>query len=259
MVYVEFPTDPIVNVHWKKKPNGNGPPGPDFEWPCGAFKHGYGLYDERTNDPRYYTIPGNSIFILEDFNIYGIAYDHTPMHNPNKPYNYWWSTADYLIGGTGAIDPKEVPFVWGRPRGWTLTVDFDELKRRYERDQDVFQMDSVSIQEFRNLNIQALNPWGFHPPAPDREVVGRTIEILPQQPSEIYPPGFRVMQTVSVIGGTFGGSEAAAYPPTLVQAHCKEETEGDYPPGRTVNQFYLYPAPGYDYWPIRPPPPPPYE
>jgi hypothetical protein len=259
--YVEFPTDPVVNVNWKKK-DGDGSPDPDA-WPCGAFRHGYGKYDSTTGITHYGEIPGNSIFILTDWNIYGIGFDFSSPHETYQPYSYWWSTADY---NSSPINPRDVPYVWNSPSSWTLTVDLAELTARKTRERPGIIINSVTIQEFRNLNIQALKTR-FDPVAPDREVKANTIDIQAQTVDEVYPPGFRVLYEYE-----FGGTPPAPpstvpsiYPPMLVQAHCKLETTGDYPPRPpSVDEAlggipYAYPAFGRNDWPIRPPPPPPYE
>lgn len=260
MSYVEFPADPIVDVHWHKKKNGNGDP-LDDPWPCGAFKHGYGLYDDATGTYSFFPQPGNSIFILTRFNIYGIGYDILTAHEPFQPYSYWWSTADYL---GSVIDSRDVPFVWFRPGSWTVTVDVSTVEERFNRKwQDLGvgggTVNSVSIQEFRNLNIQALQPLGTPALIPDREVQSSTIDIVAQADDEIYPPGFRVRYKATVGGGAERVYDET-YPPSTIQAHCKHETTGDYPP-RPPNLeavLYDYPAPGRNDWPLRPPPPPPF-
>lgn len=237
MVYTEDPFGRIVNVHWTDDDDG-GPP--DFYYPCGAFKHGYAL-------PSFFPIPGDSIFILDDFNIYAISFDDNPAHHPNKPYAYWWTTADYLPSGE-VTRPMDVPYIWGPGQDWTVTVDFATLAGR------VPGLTGVRIQEFRNLNIQAL----IHPtPAPDRIVDGPVINITHQTDAEIFPPGFRVQSMAAD-----GLWRFVNYPPTLIQAHCEHETVGEYPPSPPGfppgNYWFQYPAPGSTSWPAKPPPPPPF-
>jgi hypothetical protein len=250
--YVEFPVDNVVDVHWKKKDDGGGT-GDHLE--CGAFKHGYGLYDPETNDDGFYIIPGNGIFILDFANIYGIGFDTIPGHKSYKPYSYHWSTADYL-GGT--VNFRDVPFVWLGPRSWTVTVDVQTLVERLSRQDPPLVLQSVAVQEFRNLNIQALKSID-DPVVPDR-TSDETITIENTRIGEIYSPGFRVVSTVTRGGEPFLRIEQ--YPPSLIQAHCLFETTGDYPPDPTEfvgNPFYSYPAAGRNDEPIRPPPPPPYQ
>ena len=251
MPYVEFPADRIVNVHWHKKDNGGGP---DDELPCGAFQHGYALWDDSVPEINYGNIPGQGLFILDAYNIYGIGFDTTSGHDPLKPRSYWWTTADYLR--PGPIDSRDVPFVWGTPRSWTLTVNFAELAYRLDRLHPGFVLNSVVIQEWRNINIQTW-PTGLDLDVPDRQIEGTTMEIAVQREDEAYPPGFRVLQ----ITNFDFGPRLAGYPPMMVQAHCTNETTGAYPPpppGIQGNPFHVYPAPGQTNWPPRPPPPPPY-
>src|SRR5437763_287149 len=181
--YTEFPVDNVVDVHWKKKDDGGG--GPD-DIGCGAFRHGYGLYDPATNDDNFYIIPGNGIFILDFANIYGIAYDMTPGRKSYKPYAYHWSTADYL---GGAVNSRDVPFVWLSPVSWTVTVDVETLADRLSRrgspdNHPPLALQSVVIEEFRNLNIQALQPIQ-DPVVPDR-TSDETITIENARSGDIY-------------------------------------------------------------------------
>lgn len=236
MTYVEFPADRIVNVHWHKK-NGNG--GGDLEFTCGAFRHGYGLYDAipRVN---FGGIPGLGLFILDNFNIYSMGIDNNPNKDPLVPYSYWWHTADFLP--LPFHDYHDVPFIWEAPRSWTLTVDSGELASR-----SGVALDSVYIQEYRNINPQAWAAGGAVGAVPD-QVADGSIDIINQRDGEIYAPAFRV-------GMRWGRYDSiVAYPPTLVQAHCDLETIGDYPPGKRDNPYFVYPAPGRTDLPLRPPP-----
>ena len=247
-LFVEDPLSRIVRVHWKDDDDPGVPP--DSFYPCGAFKHGYGLVP-----PIFGNNPGLSIFILDDFNIYGIGYDDDPI-SVTKPLNYWWSTADYLPR-TEVIDRRDVPYIWGPGVNWTVTVDTATLAARYP----TYFTGGIRIQEFRNLNIQRFTHEG---PFPDRVVEATTMDIARQAAGEIFPPGFRVLMTVNdfPLPPPTGFWRTVLYPPTLVQAHCLHETPGEYPPlppgYPPGNYWYKYPAPGSTEWPLRPPPPPPF-
>jgi len=239
-VFVEDPLSRIVKVHWKDRDDGGGGP-PDFYYPCGAFRHGYGL------GTFFGNLPGLSIFILADFNIYGIAYDDAPgASTSTKPFSYWWSTADYLPTDE-ATYPRDVPYIWGPQVNFTVSVDLDTMAARVP-----LWTGEVRIQEFRNLNIQRFKYEG---PFPDRVVDSAVMDIGRHAPTEVYPPGFRVLIKTSDVPGMW---RTVLYPPTLIQAHCEHETIGGYPPSPPGfppgNYWYEYPAPGNSEEPLRPPP-----
>lgn len=253
--YAEFPTDPVVNVNWKKKDGDGG--GIEEIWPCGAFRHGYGRWDPETGLYSFGDIPGNSIFILTSWNIYGTGVDHNPDRKPYQPYANWPSLGDYLPSPFNQLD---VPYVWAAPKSWTITYDFAEAVRRLEKTNPYWSLDSVQFQEFRNINRQQLDAINDYV-LPDRVVEGPVIDIEFQTKDEIFPPGFRVMKRLNQ-GFPPLFLRRDQYPPCLVQAHCEHETIGEYPPRppQLVRGVpYDYPLAGSNTWPIRPPPPPPFD
>jgi hypothetical protein len=243
--YVEFPTDPVVNVNWKKKPDDPNDPGDptDFRQTCGAFINGHsGSF-----------VGSTGVYILDGYWLYQQHPDASPGHLPTKPYNYFnqMEYYNYFLNGS-------LPYIWSQPSSWTVTgADYAA---------------GAVFKEFRNVNIQVFTG---HNAAPDQVATG-SIEIQSQREGEVYPPAFTVENGS---GGIY-----AADPPLVVQAHCcpkpgasgcnKFETPGYWPgfdasPGELMamappqpagwgtffdpRTLVVYPAPGSTDEPVRPP------
>lgn len=252
--FEEFPFDRVVNVHWHKKKDDGG--GGEDDLPCGAFRHGWGLWDASVPTINYGDIPGQSIFYLTGSSIYGLGFVMPSDPDSKQPYSYWPSVGDYLRRGQ-PIRSTDLPWLWGSPSGWTLVVDQAELDYRTTllNPGRGYTVESIFIQEFRNINPQALR-IGL-PVEADHEVASNTIDIATQMEGEVYPPGFRVGMNVRTrLGGLFRAF--SIYPPTTIQAHCKNETAGGLPPQDNRHSPLGGVAPGSTDWPLRPPPPPPF-
>lgn len=156
-VYVEFPTDPVINVRWKKK-NGNGGPPPD-EWQtnAGAFQNGilHGLG------------PGG-VYVLSYNNMYNLVVDGNPNRHPLQPYRFFPCFADYQW----FMPDNLPPYVWFGPDYWTL-----------EYHVPVYDF-PTRILEYRNINVQAFPGSGVEPDA----IHGDTAIIYPNQAGEKYDP-----------------------------------------------------------------------
>lgn len=252
--FEEFPSDRVVNVHWhKKKPPDDG--GED-DLPCGAFRHGYGLWNESPPGSGYLNFPNQSIFYLTFGNVYGLGLVFPASPGSLKTNAYWWSTADFQ---PQPIHRKDVPWIWGAPKSWTLTVDQAELDRRIKLTNPTrgYSVVSIYIEEIRNINPQRLPDYAYGDTlVPDRVVETNTIEILYQQDGEVYPPGFRVGMVLDSPSGQI--RLRSIYPPTLIQAHCKNQTTGGLP-DTDLHPVYDDVAPGSTAWPLRPPPPLPFS
>jgi len=247
--YVEFPADPVVNVHWRKKkpddPNDPGEP-TDFRQTCGAFQTGV-LHGIGGLEP---------IWILDVLFLYQRIADTNPGHLPTKPYAYFPVFAEY----EWFMPTHKMPYVWSTPSSWTLTF------------QDPISTQPLILREYRNINIQAFTGGNA---APDQTAEG-SMTIEAQRGDEIYPPLF-----------TTQGSFQTAH--VLVQAHCcpkpgasgcnKFETTGSWWGGTDndagtpaaclamlapqpvgwgtffdPNSLIQYPAPGSTADPVKPPP-----
>lgn len=247
--YVEFPADPVVNVHWRKKPDDPDDPGDptDFRQTCGAFQTGviHGL-----------PVGFSGIYVLDVYFLYTRVADNNPGHLPTKPYMYFPVFADY----EWLMPTHKMPYVWMAPVSWTLT--FDDLNYHGPH----------ILREYRNVNLQVFNGTNA---TPDR-IAENTMTIEGQRGDEIYPPFFTAQ-------GSFGE------PHVLVQAHCcpkpgaagctKFETTGSWyggtdndagtpaaclamlppqPPGWGTffnpNTLIQYPMPGSTADPVKPPP-----
>jgi hypothetical protein len=236
--YVEFPADPVVNVHWRKKPKDPNDPGEptDFRQTCGAFENGLigGI-----------PVGFSGIFILDAYFMYMRDIDQNPGHLPDKPYMYFPKTADYQSLG---ITPS-APYVWAAPSGgWTVT--YHQTDTRPHR-----------IREFRNVNLQVFN----YENAAEDQLADNTLEIAYQSDGEIYPPFFMVEAFNTVTGW-----EVVPDPRVTVQAHCcpkpgasgctRFETAGlpPQPPGWGTffdpYTLWVRPMPGSTNDPVRPPP-----
>jgi len=235
--YVEFPTDPVVNVNWKKKPDDPNDPGDpsDFRQTCGAFKNGQlgGL-----------PVGFSGIYILDVLNMYMRIPDQNAGHLPTKPYTYFPKFSDYQSLG---ITPS-LPYVWTNPSSWTVYYHTSTRPTR--------------IKEFRNVNIQVFD---FTNATPD-QTVDNNLEIEFQRGNEIYPPFF----IVEFLFSDEVGWVVSPDPGVTIQAHCcpkpgaagciKFETTEGLPPqppgwGTFFDPYSLvqYPAPGSTADPVRPP------
>jgi hypothetical protein len=201
--YVEFPTDPVVGVHWKKKdeppdPGDGGGPGAGI---CGEGQYGFlgGTWVGTFN---------NGYFTLYDYGMYELAKNLHPTQ-ADQPYMYFPAFVDYVVAG---LQPW-IPFVWAAPRKWTV---------KYEPLPGV-----ESLPHFINIWYN-VNPQVFAStptkPAPDLRI-GDSGDVE-WRLTDSYPPIFGLSQI-----NDDGEVSHDPYPQRLkVQAHCTQETTGALPP-----------------------------
>lgn len=216
--YVEFPTDPVVNVHWKKKkppPDPGG--GPDGRY-CGAWT--IDMWPDSFPPPPPPTGASGGVdrWVIHPLALYGAGIDTTPGHNPNEPAAYIQLTSEYL---------------WNSPSGgWTITyAPFPDSGLEFY----VGMWRGVSLQ---TLTMGGPELWNA-PPIRGPASAGTITMYVPPYSADIdgaYP----------VIFSLFGAESnllAQRVVPIMVQAHCEHETTGGPPP--TSDPDYEMPPPPY--------------
>ena len=207
--YVEFPTDLLTKVVLPKKPDDGEPPfeyGNNVPGPCGMYFFTLEL-TERLPDfmvlapgGLYFLRPGvdeaGKIHVV--WHYAGRYKEITDTVEGQKPYD-WFEIADYM---------------WQVPASWTITVVVN-----------AFIIFEVTVNVFRNRDPKTFNPCVDTPDyfttfGPGFASID--VEVLPQFPSENWPPMFTVVGAF-----TCAGSAPSA---VIIQAHCKDETAGALPP-----------------------------
>lgn len=207
--YVEFPADPVVNVHWKKKKdNGDtDTPPKDYRVTCGAFQLGI-----------LHGIPllSSGIFVLSTYHMYLLTHDQSVGHLPNKPYAYATMFTDYMW----FTQFRSLPYIWSLPQGWSLL---------WINPQTAPAISPVGIRVYRNCNPQVFQDAVLHGGlAPD--FAGGFSAYVPSigragTGTEVYDPIVVFELTV------YGARQFANYPQVFVQAHCQYTTAGQPWPG----------------------------
>jgi len=235
MPYVEFPSDPVVNVHWHKKKDNGGGPG-DRHLTCGAF-----------TEDLFYKNPENA-------GIAGFAYWILYAGFPPIPISgHRFIFSGSLYGGArsvfqgapttpgafGAYWPVYEGYLWSSPASWTVTYE-DLYDLRYY------------IGLWRGISLNALMEFGFISTIPPNEIGpvsrrGASIEVTPQETDNGLPVIFGLYQLGTIITPDDPDSLLVTHSvPSIVQAHCgeAETTIGKPPPPAYFGN--TPPTPPYD-------------
>jgi len=275
MSYTEFPTDRIVDVHFKKKTPPDGEP-PPHDGACGEFPCGSLFF------PMSRSFAGGVDFpfcCLSIDNFYGAVADSAnPGHKPTQPAAFFPLFADY--GLTGCFPPAVPnpsgglfwPMIWENPCSWTVT--------RISQGVDFITGDNVPfpgwIEVYYNTNPQAF--WQAlqgHPLTEQAPVMppddfasstdGYTVINVAMRPDDWYEPILRFN------GGNFHYSVSAHFA-VHIQSYCNGlEVSGPLLPvscadlaagvptqlpgwGTSFWPTYEYPVAGQTDWPMKGPP-----
>jgi hypothetical protein len=194
MSYVEFPTDLIVGVHWKRKkpPNGGNGDGELVQGPCGMVG-------------EYPSQPGRQFYLLDNFGPWAIG---GGLGQDGQKYVTGTSNLR-LSGGQYFSD-----YGWQNPNGYTVSAR--AALEGYS---------SFGVLAWLNADITSFNPCTD----PPDQTGGATLDIGPRPQGgppvdQYYGPIFGVCDP------QFGS--ACGYAPVYftVQAHCADETGGGLPP-----------------------------
>lgn len=226
--YVEFPTDPVVNVHWKKADDGGGGPGDDVHITCGAWVKSMWTLGGLPGNGYWVLYPGGIVTeaglpVFRDGSLYAQSIDTTPGHDPNKPANYAPVTDQYL---------------WTKPGdGWTVTFSG-------------FPGGLLRIGVWRGFSLHYLAK-NFYT-TPPTEISGTTATTVSMDiiPKPALDKGYPIIFNLYTVGDDDAAFLANAIP-DLVQAHCANETTGGPPPPPYVGE--TPPPPPYTYV-LTPPP-----
>jgi hypothetical protein len=215
--YVEFPTDPVVDIHWKKKkpPDGGGDDGDaSANYPCGMFgpypaMPYFGLYHYLID---VFTILPLSVNLS---NITSVVAPNTVYQDPGVVFQEWGEPVGPFIPGLG---PVPALIYWTHPRFYTVTV-FRE-----------FGVDPIGIDVFYKTSYNQMT-WTT---TPDDSAIG-SIEIdTTRIERDETESGSLMLADVVFKPFKINPFDGGHYAPTgalfQVQAHCKHETTGGRPP-----------------------------
>jgi hypothetical protein len=240
--YVEFPSDPIVNVHWKAgdKDGGGEPPPNPTHITCGAWVKS--MYDANPALPGnaeganplnkgfgYWVLyPGGVVetgdplhpFTYYDGGLYGHGVDFTTGHDPNKPASYF-----------PLLDPPQ--YLWTNPvGGWTVTYHYT-----------LGGSTPVHVGVWRGFSLHYLaKNYRMIPPTElgAGGLVDVSMDIIPDP---VRDNGFPII--FGLVAGDIGGLFTHSVP-EIVQAHCCKDAQSGAP----------VPPPCIDETTGAPPPPP---
>lgn len=235
--YVEFPSDPVVNVHWKAgdKDGGGVFPPDTLHITCGAWVKS--MYAANPALPAtgfdYWILypggtpgaPPDTYPPLYDGALYGHGVDFTTGHDPNKPASYF-----------PLVEPPI--YLWTNPvGGWTVTYHFT-----------LGGATPVRVGVWRGYSLHTLAKANYTIPPTEMgaaALVDVSMDIIPDPlRDKDYPPIFGLVAGDSGTWGSGMGLFTHSIP-EMVQAHCCKDQSGA-----------SVPPPCIEETPGAPPPPP---
>lgn len=203
--YVEYPTDTLVRIVVPKKPDDGGGGGPPVvQGPCGMWTS-----VERAGG--YWSPQSGGLYTLKQGQRTVTTTNPDGSTTTTTEQGLIWSYVNHVsIAGDGSrYYANTVDYLWNGPAGFTISFTHPSNPTFVTR-----------INVWRNFNPQTWHPCTDAPTI----IAGTSVDILPQQPTEEFPPIFMIINTNYPGNCSDGGALIS------VQGHCEHETVGDLVP-----------------------------